>query len=145
MPAKGKSKGKAARDKGKRGERWVANYLKERGFDARRGIQFKGGLNSPDVICDDLPFNLEVKFVEKLNIEDAFAQSKRDAGNLKIPLVINKRSHLDAKVTIRLSDFVDILQIAHNRVDGMNDYIQRIGRTDERDCSVKLGKDSDYL
>ncbi len=145
MEKKERSKGKSAREKGKRGERWVANYLKCRGFDARRGIQYKGGLNSPDVICDELPFNIEVKFVEKLNMEDAFAQSVGDAGNVKIPIVINKKRRVEAKVTIRFSDFVDILQIAHGKIDGMNDYIQRIGRGDERDCSVKLGRDSDHL
>ena len=69
-----------ARDKGKRGERQWRDQLRENGYGARRGPQFAGGAESPDVICDALPwFHWEVKAVERLNIEEAMEQARGDA------------------------------------------------------------------
>ena len=42
--------GKKSRDKGKAGERELASKLREYGYDARRGVQFHGGPDSPDVV-----------------------------------------------------------------------------------------------
>ena len=114
--------GRMSREKGKRGERWVAQYLSGRGFTARRGVQFSGGKDSPDIICDALnAFHFEVKFVEKLNLRDAYKQSKFDAGD-KIPLVVHKKGYESAKVCIDLWDFVDLLQLVYGKVDGMNNF-----------------------
>ena len=40
-----------SRAKGARYERELARYLDENGFPARRGQQFAGGSDSPDVVC----------------------------------------------------------------------------------------------
>lgn len=54
-----------SRDKGKRGEREFASLLREHGFDARRGQQFAGGADSPDVVSDALAWlHVEVKRVQ---------------------------------------------------------------------------------
>jgi hypothetical protein len=45
-----------SREKGKRGERQWRDELREQGFAARRGQQFSGGAESPDVVCDSLPW-----------------------------------------------------------------------------------------
>ena len=51
----GRSKrGRKSRNKGKVGEREVANLLKSYGYEARRGQQFHGGGDSPDVVASDL-------------------------------------------------------------------------------------------
>ena len=70
-----------SREKGKRGERQWRDELRARGYSARRGQQFSGSPESPDVICDDLAWlHFEVKAVERLNIEDAMDQARRDCG-----------------------------------------------------------------
>ena len=43
-----------SRQKGKVGEREFAALLRVQGFDARRGVQFCGGVDSPDVVSDAL-------------------------------------------------------------------------------------------
>jgi hypothetical protein len=42
--------GMDSRRKGKVGEREFAALLREHGFDARRGVQYSGGVDSPDVV-----------------------------------------------------------------------------------------------
>ncbi len=70
-----------SREKGKRGERQWRDELRANGYAARRGQQFSGSPESPDVVCDALPWiHFEVKAVERLNIEDAMEQARRDCG-----------------------------------------------------------------
>ena len=95
--------------KGKRGEREWRDVLRAAGFDARRGQQFAGGTDSPDVICPALAgFHFEVKRVEKLNIENAVAQAVEDAGT-KTPTVAHKRNRGDWFVTMRADDWLKLV------------------------------------
>lgn len=85
-----------SRAKGAAGERELANWLKERGLDARRGQQFSGGTDSPDVVCPTLDgFHIECKRVEAGNLYTWLAQAIKDAGATKIPLVIHRRNKKD--------------------------------------------------
>ena len=69
-----------SRNKGKVGEREFAELLRSHGFDARRGQQFAGGTDSPDVVSAALDWlHIEVKRVQQLNLAEACAQAKRDA------------------------------------------------------------------
>jgi hypothetical protein len=78
--------------KGKRGERAWRDELIAHGYAARRGRQFSGSPDSPDVVCPGLPgFHFEVKAVERLNINKAMAQAVGDAGR-KIPILGHRRS-----------------------------------------------------
>ena len=99
-----------SREKGKRGERLWRDFLKSYGYTARRGQQFSGGDDSPDVICEELDdtIHFEGKFVEKLNIHDAMTQAKRDGGN-KIAVVAHKRSRGEWLVTMEAEKFMDII------------------------------------
>ena len=55
-----------SKQKGGRGEREFAAFCREQGYDAKRGQQFQGGADSPDV--KGLPgIHIEVKRVERLN------------------------------------------------------------------------------
>ena len=66
-----------SRQKGKVGEREFAALLREHGFDARRGQQFSGSPDSPDVVSDALAWlHVEVKRVQNLNLTDACAQAE---------------------------------------------------------------------
>ena len=69
-----------SRNKGKVGERELAALLREHGFDARRGQQFSGSPDSPDVVSEALSWlHVEVKRVQNLNLANACAQASRDS------------------------------------------------------------------
>lgn len=95
--------------KGKVGEREIAKYLREHGFtDARRGQQFKGGADSPDV-TGLTGFHIEVKRVERLDLNAAMEQSIRDCGENETPIVVHRRNNDYWKVTMRLDDFMEVI------------------------------------
>jgi Holliday junction resolvase len=103
------------RQKGARGERLWRDELREAGFTARRGQQFAGGTDSPDVICEELNgLHMEVKFVEALNLQKATEQAIRDAGPRKEWIVAHKRSRTPWLVTMSGELFFKLLK------DGMN-------------------------
>ena len=104
-----------SRNKGARGERMWRDQLREAGFRAIRGCQNAGrdagGGEAPDIICPDLPkIHHEVKFVEKLNLQDAMNQAVRDAKPGQIPIVAHKRKNCDWNVTVRAEDWFKILK-----------------------------------
>lgn len=97
-----------SRSKGKRGELELANILKGYGYEARRGVQYKGGSDSPDVV--GLPgIHIECKRVENLNIDKAMAQAINDCGN-NVPVVIHRKNGMPWKATLLLDDFIRILK-----------------------------------
>jgi Holliday junction resolvase len=74
-------------ENGKRGERGWRDELVAHGYDARRGQQFSGSPDSPDVVCPQLSgFHFEVKAVERLTVNEAMAQAVEDAGD-KTPAI----------------------------------------------------------
>ena len=103
-----------SREKGKRGERQWRDEFRANGYMARRGQQFSGSPDSPDVICDELSWlHFEVKAVERLNIEDAMDQARRDAergieGQQKVPVVAHRRSFRRWLVTMEAETFFRI-------------------------------------
>lgn len=100
--------GKRSREKGKRGEREIASLLREYGYDARRGVQYKGGQDSPDVI--GLPgTHIEVKRTERLNLYDALSQSKADAGD-DMPIVVHRKNNSEWVVIQPLSDWINLFR-----------------------------------
>lgn len=101
----GEEKEMNSRQKGCRGERELAKKLREYGYEARRGQQYSGASGDPDVI--GLPgIHIECKRVERLNLEDAMAQSKRDAREGEIPTVMHRKNNCEWLVTMRLEDFM---------------------------------------
>lgn len=94
-----------SRQKGCRGERELAKKLREYGYEARRGQQYSGASGDPDVT--GLPgIHIECKRVERLNLEDAMAQSKHDARQGEIPTVMHRKNNCEWLVTMRLDDFM---------------------------------------
>ena len=101
--------GKAQREKGKRGEREVSNILGKHGYDSRRGVQYHGGPDSPDVI--GIPgIHFEVKRVEKLDLRAAIKQSQDDAGDEEIPVVVHRRSREPWYITLSFEDFIKFVK-----------------------------------
>ncbi len=96
-----------SRRKGAEGERELARILRERGFDARRGVQYQGGTDSPDVI--GLPgVHIECKRVERLDLMVAYEQAFRDSADEEIPAVFHKRNREPWMVTVTLEDFLKL-------------------------------------
>src|SRR5690348_7198869 len=111
-----------SREKGKRGERQWRDELRANGYCARRGQQFAGSAESPDVVCDELPWiHFEVKAVERLNIEEAMEQARRDASSFakatedggahrKVPIVAHRRSFCEWLVTMEANTLFRIFR-----------------------------------
>ena len=96
-----------SRNKGKRGELEAAHLLKEYGYDARRGQQYAGSNGDPDVV--GLPHvHLEIKRVEKLNIDDALQQSIRDSRENEVPVVMHRKNRTEWKVTMQFVDWIEM-------------------------------------
>lgn len=101
--------GKTSRDKGKVGERELAGYLREYGYECKRGVQYCGKTGAADVI--GLPgIHIECKRVERLNIEDAMAQSRRDARADEIPVVMHRRNNCKWLVTMDLEKWMELFR-----------------------------------
>jgi hypothetical protein len=107
-----------SRQKGKVGEREFASLLREHGFDARRGQQFAGGADSPDVVSEALAWlHVEVKRVQNLNLTDACVQAEGDsagrgapAGHKKPWIVAHRRNHAPWLITMRAETFFQFLR-----------------------------------
>ena len=98
-----------SRTKGKRGELEAAHLLKKYGYDARRGQQYSGSNGDPDVV--GLPgIHLEVKRVEKLNIDEALEQSIRDARDEEVPVVMHRKNRTKWKVTMLFDDWIKLYE-----------------------------------
>ena len=98
-----------SRRKGKDGELEVARILRDHGYDSRRGCQYSGGPDSPDVT--GLPgYHIEVKRTNAFKMYDALAQSERDAREDEIPIVIHRPDRKDWVVVMRLEDFLETMR-----------------------------------
>jgi hypothetical protein len=99
-----------SRNKGKRGERQWRDELRANGYSARRGQQFSGSPDSPDVVCDGLPWaHFEVKFVEHLNVSAAMTQARRDASG-KAAFVAHRKNLWPWLVTMDAERFYRLLR-----------------------------------
>ena len=83
-----------SRAKGARGERAFRDVLREAGYlKARRGAQYSGHVEAPDVLCPELPdIHWEVKCVEAGNPYNWIEQALRDSRRIKYPIVAHKRN-----------------------------------------------------
>jgi Holliday junction resolvase len=104
-----------SRSKGARGERAWRDVLKSYGINARRGRQFSGSPESPDVISDLTAIHWEVKWVERLDIYRALAQSIRDAGGNQIPIVAHKRNGTEWFISLRAKDFIEVFLLEYKK------------------------------
>jgi hypothetical protein len=93
-----------SRAKGARAEREMAKVWSGLfGCEARRGQQFSGGSDSPDVVTSMENIHLEVKRVERGNPYGWVDQAVRDAGS-KIPVVLHRRNNREWLAIVRLND-----------------------------------------
>lgn len=90
--------------KGKIGEREAAAELRRLfGVEARRGRQFAGGDDSPDVVTAIADVHFEVKRVEDFRLYRALDQAIGDAGS-KVPVVLHRMNQRPWVAIVRLDD-----------------------------------------
>jgi len=93
-----------SRQKGVVGEREAAKFAtKHWGIPCRRGRQFQGSPESPDIVGFD-GFHVEVKRTERLSLYSAMDQSEADAGE-SVPGVLHRRNHKPWLLVLRAVDF----------------------------------------
>ena len=96
--------------KGKAGEREFANFLKSHGIEARRGQQFSGGGDSPDVVHSLPGIHFEVKRVEKFSLWDSIEQAETDRPEDYIPVVAHRKNRRDWVVVLYAEDFLELVK-----------------------------------
>ena len=95
-----------SRQKGKRFELQISHILQEKGFDARRGVQYSGINGDADVV--GLPgIHIEAKAVENLNIYKAYEQSVGDAREGETPVVVFKKNRKPILIAMSFEEFLE--------------------------------------
>ena len=111
--------GKMSRDKGKVGEREVAELIRSHGFEARRGQQHRGGPGTPDVIHSISSLHVEVKRTERFNLYDALGQAHDEASTADTAVVFHRRNNkrwvvvLEADAFLRITRELKQLRLQH--------------------------------
>ena len=103
--------GAAARRKGADFERWLVHRVAEVFGEGlvRRGLQFRGGAEVPDVDAPGLW--IECKRGKKVPIRTALEQAVSDSlGKGRWPVVACKEDRAEPFVVMRLDDFLDLLR-----------------------------------
>ena len=106
--------GKTSQRKGADGERELANILREHGYDIHRGGSLSFG-TVPDLV--GLPnIHIEVKRVERLNVNQAMQQAIRDSEKFHdgMPALFHRKSRSSWLVTMRLEDWLKIKKGVEN-------------------------------
>ena len=97
-----------SREKGKRYERHVASLFRSEGFDdARRSQQFCGANGDADIV-GVRGLHIECKAREKMQLYDWVSQSKNEAQNGDLPVVIHKRNNCADLVTMEFKDWIQL-------------------------------------
>jgi hypothetical protein len=100
-----------SRAKGARGERAFAGFLRNYGLAAYRGQQFRGGTESPDVVCPDLPScHFEIKNC-KASLEPYLwlEQAIKDAGPGKLRIVVHRAKHHEWIAILPIEDLMKLV------------------------------------
>jgi hypothetical protein len=102
-----------SRAKGAAGERELAKYLRDQGWQkARRTQQYAGNPEggSGDVVCENFPFHIEGKRCEALKPEEWMTQAQNDCPKGKIPSVFFRRNGRKEWLVIMRAD--DVCELA---------------------------------
>lgn len=98
-----------SRTKGKVAELEFSKFLTERGFPARRGAQFHGGSESPDVVSELPDWHCECKRTETLSLYKAMDQATTDAAGRRTPFVAHRRNKKPWLAVCYAEDFVKLV------------------------------------
>lgn len=118
--------------KGKVGEREWRDVLRSFGWEARRGQQFCGTKDSPDVVSNN-PIVFEVKRVEKFSPRDLLnwvSKAKQDQQGLNLTAVAHRTNGGEWLLTFNANDFLAYQQKQERRADAK-------GNSNETNASLK--------
>jgi Holliday junction resolvase len=108
-----------SRQKGARGEREASKeWTKVFGISARRGQQFAGGTESPDIVTGMKGIHVEVKRCEIGNPYLWMEQAIRDAKD-KAPIVLHRRNNKPWLLIVRLDDVPRLAQEITEATQGL--------------------------
>ncbi len=97
-----------SKQKGKRGELELVHWLRAHGVKARRGQQFQGLPDSPDIVHDLPGIHLEVKRTEALRLWEALEQAQSDAGG-SVGVVCHRANRRPWVAILSLQELIRIL------------------------------------
>ncbi|MCL2118039.1 MAG: hypothetical protein FWH27_06380 [Planctomycetaceae bacterium] len=113
--------GRMSRNKGKVGERELAQELSRvLGVTARRGVQYSGGPDSPDVVTDIPNLHIECKRTESFRLFEALEQAIHDAGADQTPVVMHRPNRRPWVVVLRLDDLPRLVECINQVKDSGN-------------------------
>lgn len=104
--------GRMSKNKGKSGEREVVHLLQDAGFEARRGQQFRGSPDSPDVICPalDEEWHIEVKRVERFSLYPTMDQCDDDRAPTQKPVIFHRSNKREWVCVIKSSSYIELVK-----------------------------------
>ena len=109
--------GKLSRDKGKRGERELAKELRRIfNIEARRGRQYKGTPDSPDVVTSIDELHFECKRVERLQLYPSLEQAASDSGD-SLPILAHRKNGKKWIVALYLDDVPELCRILNEHTE----------------------------
>lgn len=121
-----------SKQKGKRGELEVVNILKKHGFNARRSAQYCGNTGEAADITSDLPYHIEVKHQETLQIDKWWEQATHDAQESgRDPILVFRKNNQKWRVVMDLEKFLELQKIVlvksanYDKVDLTDDNASR--------------------
>jgi hypothetical protein len=117
-----------SRSKGKRGELEAAAEVRKYGYSSRRGQQFSGSGDSPDVIHSVPGIHLEVKRCEKFRIWVAIDQANEDCPVDKKPVVMHRKNNREWLAIQSFRNFMETqkeLKELRNTVKGLEHARQK--------------------
>lgn len=105
---------RSQREKGKLGERRARDIVKSWGINARRGVQYRGDPEAPDVVCE-ADIYVEAKWRAAGHPGKWLAEAAVEAPLNHVPCVIHKRPRQPELVTLyaeHVPAFVDAVRRA---------------------------------
>ena len=105
----------SAKAKGRRLQQWVRDKLIEALDIHPEDIESRSmGAGGEDLIMarsarEKFPFSIECKNVEKLNVWEAYEQSKSNCGNYE-PIVVMKKNHKKPLVVVDAEFFISLFK-----------------------------------
>lgn len=104
-----------SKNKGKRGELEVVHILTDHGFEARRTAQYCGNTGDAADVVSDLPYHIEVKHQETLQIDKWWEQATHDAKESgKEPILVFRKNNQRWRVCMDFEKFLEL----HEKVLG---------------------------
>lgn len=100
-----------SRDKGKRGERELAEFFRAHGIRARRSQQYKGDAEAQDLTHELDGFHVECKRTEAFRLYAALDQAKAERRAGDIPAVFYRANQRPWVVVLDASDFLTLVKI----------------------------------